>query len=698
MKRWFTLAQTLGLASILSIAAAVQAAPKVVVISLDGATAPVVNSYFQSGVLNPNVGLGLLRQKGTTARRNITVVPSLTAPSHIAIATGSTPAANDINANGFHLVNSNFFTTISGFGAPIGGYQIGNPPAPSPTPTAEPLWVQLREAGKVVATATWPGGDGVDVKEPTSGVVVQSAVPTRTVDYTVPFGAFGGVGAKGYDLTNGFGPAPQTTLDQLAAAGKSSFSPIQQTLVPLDTFAVSGISYTFQIAALDTTNDSTTNYDTLVFFDTTNGIKPGPFALPATGPAYVQLNQSGYFYLEGSPNKAGMAFYVTLLNANLSQVRVAHSSANQIPRNPTVLANVDDINNNVGFWAPQSDFRIPERISPGFTTFPDSELELIYEDQVRKFVDYQTKVGLRAINQFPNADLVMIYIEQPDGSGHQFTLTDPRQATNFTDPNSIGAGQDAAKIARYQGYLQTAYQTANNAVQQVINAVGTDSNGVPNSNIIVVSDHGMAPFHTAVNMSQLLLNAGLANTQVRASTSGPAANIYISLQGREPNGTVDVATYNTLQQQVVTALKGYVDTNSTYGGATGTPLFSAVIARPLPEGFGTNKAIGQDAGDILAILTPGYNFDGTQSPVVIRQGDPVATTPVLSVPNFYGAHGYISTLPLMSAIFYAAGPNIIPGPALDVVRNIDIAPTVLKLLQVAPAPTVQGKVLPILKK
>ncbi|WP_287127447.1 alkaline phosphatase family protein [Candidatus Cyanaurora vandensis] len=429
MKSFFPIAR-LGLAAVLSLSTVAQAAPKVILISLDGATKPVVDSYFSSGVLDQNVGLGVLRSHGTAARRNITVVPSLTAPSHIAIATGSIASQNDINANSFHLVNSNFTTNISGFGAPIGGYTLGNPPAPATTPTAEPLWVQLRKHGKTVATATWPGGDGVDVKEPSSGVIVQPAIPTRTVDYTVPFGSFGGIGAKGYDLVGGFATAPQTTVDQLTAAGKASFSPIQQTIAPLDTFSVSGgPTYVIQVAALDTSNDSTVNYDTLVFFDTANGIQPGPFSLPATGPAYVKLNTSDQFYLEGSPNKAGLAFYVTLLNADLSQVRVAHSSANNIPRNPTVLATVDDVNNNVGFWAPQPDFRIPERISPGFTTFPDAELEVIYQDQVRTFVQYQTQVGLRAIAQNPNADLVMIYIEQPDGSGHQFTLTDPRQAT-----------------------------------------------------------------------------------------------------------------------------------------------------------------------------------------------------------------------------------------------------------------------------
>ena len=94
-----------------------------------------------------------------------------------------------------------------------------------------------------------------------------------------------------------------------------------------------------------------------------------------------------------------------------------------IPRpaeSPGVIANVDDINNNIGNWAPQADFRFPERINSGLTKFSDLELEAIYQDQVKTFVDYQAKVLLRSIQQNPNADLVLGYIEQPDGSEHQF--------------------------------------------------------------------------------------------------------------------------------------------------------------------------------------------------------------------------------------------------------------------------------------
>jgi hypothetical protein len=50
-----------------SLASAVAAAPKVVIISLDGATPRFVDQYLASGALDPNTGLGLLREKGITA-------------------------------------------------------------------------------------------------------------------------------------------------------------------------------------------------------------------------------------------------------------------------------------------------------------------------------------------------------------------------------------------------------------------------------------------------------------------------------------------------------------------------------------------------------------------------------------------------------------------------------------------------------
>jgi hypothetical protein len=92
------------------------------------------------------------------------------------------------------------------------------------------------------------------------------------------------------------------------------------------------------------------------------------------------------------------------------------------------------------------------------------------------------------------------------------------------------------------------------------------------------------------------------------------------------------------------------------------------------------------------LLSSGYNFDGTENPVVIRLGDSDATMPILSVPNFYGAHGYDPQLLRMSTIFYGAGPDISRG-TLPQVRTIDITPTIANILSVPPVPTVQGRII-----
>src|SRR5688572_11395415 len=147
-------------------------------------------------------------------------------------------------------------------------------------------------------------------------------------------------------------------------------------------------------------------------------------------------------------------------------------------------------------------------------------------------------------------------------------------------------------------------------------------------------------------------------------------------------------------------MRQFKDRNPNYAGPGGTHLFDRVFTRPTPQnildpafGLGTNPFVGQDFGDVFATLSLGYNFDGTQNPVVPRMGDNDTTSPnlrVLSLPNFYGAHGYDPRLEEMSAILIAGGPNGCKQELREV-QNTDIAPTVLALLGVQPAETMQGR-------
>lgn len=397
------------------------------------------------------------------------------------------------------------------------------------------------------------------------------------------------------------------------------------------------------------------------------------------------------FYFEGTASKVGAAFFVTALAPDLSTVRFARMGANFIPRNAPVLADVDDVSTSVGFWRPQADFRIPERIPDlpnnvsSFAAFPDLELEAIFEDQVKTFVRYQTRVAVHAIRRHADADLVMVYIEQPDGSEHQFLLTDPRQATDPRNPATIGANQDPAKVARYASHIEFAYQQADRAVRRIMDAAG------PGSDVFVVSDHGFAPFHTAVSMGNILANAGIDLTKVGIRTSGPAANIYVNLRNRESGGTVPPAEYLGLVQQIAAAVSNATDPNPLFNTSlTNQRVFNNVRVRPtncnVGVGLCTNGTIGQDFGDVFAQMAEGYNFDGIQSPGVARQGDPAfnARTTVLSAPNFYGAHGHVASLTSMSATFLAAGPHIRNNRTVLRVQNIYVAPTIMLLLGVRP--------------
>ena len=709
---------------------ALSAPPKVILISLDGARPDLVNAYLGDGTLNPKTGLGLLKAKGISATQNITATPSLTAVSHIAIATGSTAANNDIPANTYHAVAQPIANNTSGFGGPIGGYQI-SPLAASPAPTAEPMWVRLRAAGRKVVTATWPGGDGVNVTlfGTTGTPIVQTAAPTRTVDYTVPFGAFGGIGAQGFKKTAAdfSDDAGGTITAALLAAGRTSYSPVKLTGV-LESIICGDTTFTCIFAACgnplppaallhqgrgnrqEQRRHRQLRHPGVLQLQQRDADPARPVRAPVDRPRLCkgrgavrevllrrQRPENRSCVLRKHPGPRPLAGSLRTLRRQLHPAqRHGDRRRRRHQRQRRVLGAAARFPHP---RAHQSRLRSD--------TFPDvPELEAMYEDQVRTFVAYQTSVGLRAIKQNQDADLVMIYIEQPDGSGHQFTLTDPRQPTDFLDNRSVGTpgnppgaiGQSPARVAAFDGYLKFAYQQANAAVQAIIKAVGLDAQGRPRSNILVVSDHGMAPFHTAVVLNEVLKAGGMTDAELanlRFYTSGPAVNLYVNLTGREQGGTVNSVDYQTLRDKAAGILRAAVDPNPFYNPGA-SPLFSDVVTRPSgcgSLGFCVDDVIGQDFGDVFAMLTSGYNFDGRQSPAVPRLQDSASDSFIYSVPNFYGAHGHNSNQPLMSAILFGAGPDIKTGITLPVVNNIDIAPTIMQILGVPPAATVNGTAL-----
>ena len=210
----------------------------------------------------------------------------------------------------------------------------------------------------------------------------------------------------------------------------------------------------------------------------------------------------------------------------------------------------------------------------------------------------------------------MGYQVQTDEAGHEFTLVDPRQQTF----------QDSAKRQRYAEYLERSYQIADRNLKEIIEAA-------KKTNIIAVSDHGMAPMHTQGFPNRILRAADLlsvtgtgavdpAKSATNAVTVGGAANIYINLQGREPTGIVPLEQYEDLQKQIENAFKAVRDP------VTNERVFDIILKKPREDdilrkksNFGNDQekkrrgrerdfhAFSEDTGDVLVVTIPGYNLD-----------------------------------------------------------------------------------------
>lgn len=108
------------------------------VVSFDGLGYLDAQRYMTNGAM-PN--LQKFQQESAYATDFVTVMPSLTAPSHAAMATGAGPDKTGIVSNQFHTKDKKVNSGQSGFSQPLG---------------VTPIWKEARDQGKVTATVAFP--------------------------------------------------------------------------------------------------------------------------------------------------------------------------------------------------------------------------------------------------------------------------------------------------------------------------------------------------------------------------------------------------------------------------------------------------------------------------------------------------------------------------------------------------------------
>lgn len=187
--------------------------------------------------------------------------------------------------------------------------------------------------------------------------------------------------------------------------------------------------------------------------------------------------------------------------------------------------------------------------------------------------------------------------------------------------------------------------------------------------LLITTDHGFKKVDKYVYANVVLKQAGLlratgatvAACDAFVGTQGGIAFVYVTDPARR-------AELGPRLKELFARTEGIAE---VLDAATEAP------GRGMPT-----PAENQGMGELILYPKAGYAFSGAAT------GSEVVGPAI----NYGGTHGYSSADPELDGIFIASGAGIRAGTKVDRVRNLDVAPTIARLLDV-PLPNVEGLVL-----
>lgn len=197
----------------------------------------------------------------------------------------------------------------------------------------------------------------------------------------------------------------------------------------------------------------------------------------------------------------------------------------------------------------------------------------------------------------------------------------------------------------------------------------------PETVLIVVSDHGVAPLEQWVHLNLWLKEHGFLVEDERGHIDWKKTRafclgyggIYLNVMGREPYGIVEPGwPYEQLRTELAERLKAWRDPLS------GRPVVEQVLPR---EAWHSGPHVAE-MPDLIVTLQRGYGLARQDARGQLPDGDQVLE------PNrsrWRAGHEGPYAPEAVPGIFLMAGAGIRPGP-LAGARIVDVAPTVLWLL------------------
>jgi 2',3'-cyclic-nucleotide 2'-phosphodiesterase (5'-nucleotidase family) len=678
--------------------AAPRAQDKAVFFAADGLRQDAVAGYVAEGLL-PTMGSFLKNGAYASGNGLLTQAPPNTGAGWYTLATGAWPGVTGSTNNTFHITGQPLANRTASFDT--GVLQV------------ETIAQSAERAGLKVAQVEWAGGRNATINGPTidyqtflSGRGVATNFIGHAGDVLFDDPAF--VASFGLQFDHPAGFAGQAAFPGAAPAPAggwtnvpASYSPAQEMRLRVLDFGVD--KYGLNAYIFDSTNDAATNYDRVLFAPAKDGAA-GVGTLAAGQWADVKVKISGG-PLAGKT--AGMLVKVEELNADLSRVRLFHTSVTRAQASwPT--------------WPGETGFtgNFEEYLAQKFPTSTAADFAILEsgitseETYVQQGLYWATGhvPMLKYVVRTYQPDLLMAGFPTTDEFQHQFlglvtkTLPngDPNPAYDDVDLNGIPDGRVDERAA----FLRQAYVGADATLTLARNLLGADPK------TFVASDHGFAPQFLAIDASKVLVDLGLLSKpqtsncrpatgetigSAKACWAGGTVQIYLNQAGRDPagGGFTQITAVNapTVVGQIKAAFLALTDPNdwTRDGKPEGWKVidraYTRAESRYIPNGPDSTADMAHPTrtGDLVAFSYPPYQFDA-------------ATPGTLIAPShFFGQHGYVPDVQdipdaiNMRATFLAGGEGIAKGAVKA--RSIDLAPTLAYLLGIPEPQYSQGKVL-----
>jgi hypothetical protein len=275
-----------------------------------------------------------------------------------------------------------------------------------------------------------------------------------------------------------------------------------------------------------------------------------------------------------------------------------------------------------------------------------------FADQCRRVAAFTVDAALTGLATEP-WDLALVYLPSIDEAEHQLLLAGPAQR-----------GYSAASAAAAERLRLSVWQEVDRQLARLLAGVDPET-----TDVVLVSDHGIAPVHHRVDVSELLRQS--AKLPPAAKLRGPQgrlpwtvtdndgmAYLYLAIAGRDPDGPVPTKEAGALLAAIQKVLAA-----ATVGGER---VFAEIRGRKEAGRLGLDHP---SVGDLLLFARPGFELGP----------DAQFHQAVTDRTEDLGGHGYRSSERTMRGVFLALGPDF-KARRTGTVDSEEVAPRIARLL------------------